>query len=129
MHSTPALALQQSSLCPARQRPPGSEHVMVDGGRQTRGEDGSVGDIGKQLPSQQSLPVVQLTPAPRHGASAQKARWHGCAATIDWLTRVNGGWLGSLPAAVPGVMAATQSFFGAPSVGYASWRKLAKTTQ
>jgi hypothetical protein len=128
MHSTPALALQQSALSPAVQRPPMLEQPPL-GGRHTRGEEGSVGDDGKQLPSQQSLPVLQLAPAARHGASAQNARWHGCAATIDWLTRVNGGWLGSIPTGVPGVMAVTQSFFGPLSVGYASCLRLANTTQ
>src|ERR1700677_4968842 len=102
MHWTPALALQQSPSMPARQRPPRPEHIMVVGVRQTSGDDGLVDDMGKQLPSQQSLPVVQLAPAAAQGASAQNPRCEGWAATIDWLTSVNGGWLGSFPAAVPG---------------------------
>src|SRR5579863_1647229 len=112
MHWVPALELQQSALLPARQRPPTSAQVVFGGARHTRGDDGSVEDFGKQLPPQQSLPDVQLAPSPRQGASAQYARCEGCTATIDWLTSVNDGWLGSLPGAVPGVMAETQSFFG-----------------
>ena len=70
MHWTPDAALQQAELSPALQRPPLLTQPEL-GLRQTSGEDGSVGDLGKQLPSQQSLPVVQLAPSALHGASAQ----------------------------------------------------------
>jgi hypothetical protein len=98
------------------------------GALQTSGDDGSL-DSGMQLPLQQSLPDWQLAPRPRHGASAQYARCDRCGATIAWLMSVKGGWLGSTPGVPPGEMAVTQSFFGAPTLGYASLLVLANTTQ
>jgi hypothetical protein len=112
MHWTPCDELQQSWLCPAWHREPSATHVIVVGGRHTSGDAGLVGDCGKQLPLQQSLPVWQLAPCPWHGASAQYARCDSCGATMAWFTRVNGGWLESVPGVAPGEMAVTHSFFG-----------------
>ena len=95
-------------------RPPFATQPPV-GVPHTRGDAGSPGFCGRQLPLQQSSSVWQVLPIAWHGASAQYARCDCWGAMMAWLTSVNGGWLASVPGVAPGEMAVTQSFFGAPS--------------